>query len=105
MKLAIGYLYPDLFNLYGDRGNVQCLQKRLKWRGIGAEVVHLNEGDEVDFTKLDLIVWGGRLRQGAGAGGRVPGKNAPGFRSLCGGRGRGAGGVRRLSASGELLQD
>ena len=23
MKLSIGHLYPELFNLYGDRGNVQ----------------------------------------------------------------------------------
>lgn len=23
MKLTIGHLYPDLLNLYGDRGNIQ----------------------------------------------------------------------------------
>ena len=34
MKLTIGHLYPDLLNLYGDRGNIQCFRKRLEWRGI-----------------------------------------------------------------------
>ena len=27
-KITIGHLYPDLLNLYGDRGNIQCLMKR-----------------------------------------------------------------------------
>ena len=38
MKLTIGHLYPDLLNLYGDRGNIQCLMKRCQWRGIEAAV-------------------------------------------------------------------
>ena len=37
MKITIGHLYPDLLNLYGDRGNIQCLMKRCQWRGIEAE--------------------------------------------------------------------
>ena len=37
MKITIGHLYPDLLNLYGDRGNIQCLMKRCLWRGIEAE--------------------------------------------------------------------
>ena len=36
-KLTIGHLYPDLLNLYGDRGNIQCFRKRLEWRGMEAE--------------------------------------------------------------------
>ena len=38
-KLTIGHLYPDLLNLYGDRGNIQCFRKRLEWRGMEAEVI------------------------------------------------------------------
>ncbi|MGN1131559.1 MAG: glutamine amidotransferase, partial [Ruminococcus sp.] len=38
MKITIGHLFPDLLNLYGDRGNIQCLLQRLIWRGIDAEV-------------------------------------------------------------------
>lgn len=64
MKLTIGYLYPDLFNLYGDRGNVQCLKKRLEWRGIEAEVLPLQAGDRIDFGRLDIVVWGGGSDRG-----------------------------------------
>ena len=32
--LRIAHLYPDLLNLYGDKGNVLTLTKRLEWRGI-----------------------------------------------------------------------
>lgn len=39
MKLVIGHLYPDLLNLYGDRGNIQCMMKRSQWRGIEAETI------------------------------------------------------------------
>ena len=28
MKITIGHLYPDLLNLYGDRGNIQCMKKK-----------------------------------------------------------------------------
>ena len=28
MKLTIGHLYPDLLNLYGDRGNIACWGRR-----------------------------------------------------------------------------
>lgn len=59
MRLKIGHLYPDLLNLYGDRGNVQCMKKRLEWRGIEAEVVPTLIGEQVDLEQLDLILLGG----------------------------------------------
>lgn len=59
MKLTIGHIYPDLLNLYGDRGNIQCLRKRLEWRGIEAEVFPFCLGDSVDFRKLDIVMLGG----------------------------------------------
>ncbi|MEE1085982.1 MAG: glutamine amidotransferase [Schaedlerella sp.] len=59
MKLTIGHLYPDLLNLYGDRGNIQCFCKRLEWRGIEAEVIPFVSGDTIDFSKLDIILLGG----------------------------------------------
>ena len=64
MKVTIGHLYPDLFNLYGDSGNVQCMKKRLEWRGIEAKVLALCAGDEIDFKKLDILVWGGGSDKG-----------------------------------------
>jgi len=59
MKITIGHLYPDLLNLYGDRGNIQCMKMRLLWRGIDAEVIEYSLGDNIDFSKLDIVLLGG----------------------------------------------
>ena len=59
MKITVGHLYPELLNLYGDRGNVQCLLKRCEWRGIEAEVIAFEHDDVVDFSKLDIVLLGG----------------------------------------------
>ena len=59
MKITIGHLYPDLLNLYGDRGNIQCMMKRCQWRGIEAETLEFKLEDEVDFSKLDIVLLGG----------------------------------------------
>ena len=59
MKLTIGHLYPDLLNLYGDRGNIQCLMKRCLWRGIEAETIAFELDDKIDFYNLDIVLLGG----------------------------------------------
>lgn len=59
MKLTIGHLYPDLLNLYGDRGNIQCLMKRCLWRGIEAETIAFELDDKIDFFNLDIVLLGG----------------------------------------------
>ena len=59
MKITIGHLYPDLLNLYGDRGNIQCLMKRCQWRGIEAETIPFELGDQIDFSRLDIVLLGG----------------------------------------------
>lgn len=59
MKLTIGHLYPDLLNLYGDRGNIQCLMKRCLWRGIEAETIAFELDDNIDFSNLDIALLGG----------------------------------------------
>ncbi|MGN1192175.1 MAG: type 1 glutamine amidotransferase [Dorea sp.] len=59
MKITIGHLYPDLLNLYGDRGNIACLMQRCIWRGIEAETIEFNTGDVIDFSKLDIVLLGG----------------------------------------------
>ncbi len=59
MKLVIGHLYPDLLNLYGDRGNIQCLKKRCEWRGIEVEVREYEYTEKLDFSSLDLVLLGG----------------------------------------------
>lgn len=59
MKLTIGHLHPELLNLYGDRGNIQCMMKRSLWRGIEAETIAFGLEDSIDFSKLDIVLLGG----------------------------------------------
>lgn len=57
--IRIGWLYPDQMNIYGDRGNILVLLRRLEWRGIGAEVVRVGLGEEVTPETADLFFMGG----------------------------------------------
>ena len=57
--ITIGHLFPDLLNLYGDRGNIQVLLQRLLWRGVEARSVAFESNDRIDFQKLDVILLGG----------------------------------------------
>lgn len=59
MKLNIAHLYPDLLNLYGDRGNIAALKQRSLWRGISAEVTEYTLAQEIDFDNTDIIFIGG----------------------------------------------
>lgn len=59
MKITVGHLYPELLNVYGDNGNIQCLLRRCQWRDIDAEVVSVGMNDEIDFSKLDIVLLGG----------------------------------------------
>ena len=59
MELKICHMYPDVLNLYGDRGNVMCLQKRLAWRGIESTVERLPIGTDKSLSDFDLVFIGG----------------------------------------------
>ena len=59
IKLRLAHLYPRLMNIYGDRGNILCLERRFQQRGIGFEVVELELGDEMRAKEHDLIFIGG----------------------------------------------
>ena len=59
-KLTIGWLYPDLMCIYGDRGNVTVLQKRCEWRGIDVTVQRIGLSSvEKDLLSCDLLMMGG----------------------------------------------
>ena len=59
-EINIIHLYPDLLNLYGDRGNIACMEKRLVWRGITANVRQCtNKDSDIDLTGADIIFVGG----------------------------------------------
>jgi CobQ-like glutamine amidotransferase family enzyme len=57
--LRVCALYPDLMNIYADRGNLLLLRKRCEWRGIGFELTGAGLGDEVDPDAHDLFYLGG----------------------------------------------
>jgi lipid II isoglutaminyl synthase (glutamine-hydrolysing) len=57
--LRICHLYPELMNIYGDRGNVITLAQRCRWRGIGVEVEAVSIGEAVDPARHDLYFMGG----------------------------------------------
>ena len=59
MELKICHLYPDVLNLYGDSGNIRCLQKRLLWRGMGAEVTKMPLGTRTSLAGYDIVFIGG----------------------------------------------
>jgi len=57
--LRVCALYPDLMNIYADRGNLLLLERRCAWRGIGFELTGSGLGDEVDPDGHDLFYLGG----------------------------------------------
>jgi CobQ-like glutamine amidotransferase family enzyme len=56
--VAIALVYPRLLGTYGDGGNAVVLQQRLRWRGVGAEIVTVEAGDPVPET-CDVYLFGG----------------------------------------------
>ncbi|MDQ3742373.1 MAG: glutamine amidotransferase, partial [Actinomycetota bacterium] len=57
--LRVCALYPDLMNIYADRGNLLLLERRCAWRGIGFEVTPAGLGDAIDPDAHDLFYLGG----------------------------------------------
>ena len=58
-RFVIAHMYPDLMNLYGDRGNLLCLQKRIKEYGHNCEIQSLYLNDKIDFPSIDMLFMGG----------------------------------------------
>ena len=57
--LRVCALYPDLLNIYADRGNLLLLERRCEWRGIGFELAGAGLGDALDPDAHDLFYIGG----------------------------------------------
>lgn len=58
-QFTIAHMYPDLMNLYGDRGNLACLKKRLEWHGHQCSIKNIGLGDKIDFADTDMLFMGG----------------------------------------------
>jgi CobQ-like glutamine amidotransferase family enzyme len=57
--LRVCALYPDLMNIYADRGNMIMLERRCQWRGIGFELVASGLGERLDSDSHDIYYIGG----------------------------------------------
>jgi CobQ-like glutamine amidotransferase family enzyme len=57
--LRVCALYPDVMNIYADRGNLLMLERRCAWRGIGFAVTAAGFGEPVDPAAHDLFYLGG----------------------------------------------
>jgi len=58
-ELRVCALYPDLMNIYADRGNLLLLERRCRWRGIEFSAQASGLGDELDPDGADLFYIGG----------------------------------------------
>ncbi|KUG02879.1 putative amidotransferase [hydrocarbon metagenome] len=56
---VIAHMYPDLLNLYGDRGNLLCLQQRMRWYGHDCRIKNIHLGDKIDYASIDMFFMGG----------------------------------------------
>jgi CobQ-like glutamine amidotransferase family enzyme len=57
--LRVCALYPDLMNIYADRGNLFVLQRRCEWRGIGFQLSGSGLGEALDGEAHDIYYIGG----------------------------------------------
>ena len=62
LRISIAHLYPELLNLYGDRGNIITLVKRCEWRGIKVEFEEINYDEKIDEHDL-YFIGGGQDKQ------------------------------------------
>jgi len=57
--LRVCALYPDLMNIYADRGNLLLLERRCRWRGLGFASSSVSLGEPLDPDGADLYYIGG----------------------------------------------
>jgi CobQ-like glutamine amidotransferase family enzyme len=57
--LRLCALYPDLMNIYADRGNIAVLRARCEWRGLGFELSSSGLGEPLDHEAADFFYMGG----------------------------------------------
>jgi len=58
-ELRVCALYPDLMNIYADRGNLLLLERRCEWRGVGFSLQASGLGEPLDPDGADLYYIGG----------------------------------------------
>jgi CobQ-like glutamine amidotransferase family enzyme len=59
LRLRVCALYPDLMNIYADRGNLLLLERRCRWRGIDFSLSSSGLGQPLDRDGADIYYIGG----------------------------------------------
>ena len=59
MMIKIAHLYPDMLNLYGDRGNIIALTERMNARGIEVQTDAITMGKTFNADDYDILFIGG----------------------------------------------
>jgi len=57
--LRLCALYPEVMNIYADRGNIAVLRARCEWRGLGFAYGSTTVGEPLDGSAFDLFYMGG----------------------------------------------
>jgi len=57
--LRVCALYPELMNIYSDRGNIAVLRSRCEWRGLGFDLAASSLGEPLNPAAHDLFYIGG----------------------------------------------
>ena len=57
-KITVGWIYPNLLNLHGERGSVQALERIGKRMGIDVEILRIEDfSNPIPIEKLDLMIF------------------------------------------------
>ena len=56
--LRVLSLYPELMNIYADRGNIAVLRARAEWRGLSFELGSATVREPLDQAPYDLFYMG-----------------------------------------------
>ena len=57
--IRVVHLYDRYLNIYADRGNMDVLRNRMRWRGLSIEIVGFDRNDTLAAGDFDLIYVGG----------------------------------------------
>ncbi len=56
-KITLAYLYPDILNLHGDKGNVLAFKRVAGILGLDIEIIRIdNLNEKLDFSKYDIVL-------------------------------------------------
>ena len=57
-KITVGWMYPNLLNLHGERGSVQALVSIGKKLGVEVEILRIEDfTDPIPFESLDMLMF------------------------------------------------